>query len=152
MDRPHRSCDHLAVPIIRLSDVPEIAIAGPETNPLVMKKAIGSKARDPNFAMPISTESLSITHIRHWSRHRRMRSDESDRVMFVVDGETTVQIGDEQPAVLKAGDFALIPKGTPYAFSGDFTYLVINAPAFREGSDNREDSHDSPIRRTAPTG
>ena len=124
-----------AVPVIRLSDVPEIAVLGRDANPLVMKKAVGSTSRDPNFKMPVSTDSLSITHIRHWSRHRRIRCEESDRVMFVVEGETIVKIGDEPPARLTAGDFALIPRGTAYEFSGEFTYLVINAPAFKEGSD-----------------
>jgi mannose-6-phosphate isomerase-like protein (cupin superfamily) len=122
------------MPVIRLSDVPEIAIDGAGVR-LRMKKAIGSTRGDPNFAMPTSTDSLSVTHIEHWSRHRRMKCNESDRVMFVVEGETTVEIGDEGPELLRAGDFALIPRGTPYEFRGDFTYLVINAPAFREGSD-----------------
>jgi len=121
------------MPVVRLSEVPEVAVSG--ANPLVMKKAVGSRLRDPKFAMPAATESLSITHIRHWSHHRRMKSDESDRVMFVIDGETSVQIGNEPVEILHAGDFALIPRGTPYEFSGEFTYLVINAPAFREGSD-----------------
>ena len=128
------------MPVVRLSEVPEIAIGGPETNPLVMRKAIGSKLRDPNFAMPTSIESLSVTYIKHWSRHPRMTCHESDRAMFVVEGETTVQIGDEPVEMLKAGDFALIPRGTPYEFSGEFTYLVINTPAFREGSDVRDDA------------
>ena len=122
------------MPVIRLAEVPEIAVDTPGAT-LVMKKAIGSLNRDPAVATPFSTESLSVTYIRHRSRHRRMRSGESDRVMFVVEGETTVQIGEEPPEQLGAGDFALIPKGTPYEFSGDFTYLVINAPAFRQGSD-----------------
>lgn len=122
------------MPVIRLSDVPEIAVDRGDMK-LVMKKAIGSRERDPGFSMPTSTGALSVTHIQHWSRHRRMRSDESDRVMFVVEGETVVQIGDEPSERLEAGDFALIPRGTAYEFSGDFTYLVINAPAFRDGSD-----------------
>ena len=126
------------MPVVRLSEVPEVAVGG--ANPLVMKKAVGSKVRDPNYAMPTTTDSLSITHIRHWSHHRRMKTDESDRAMFVVDGEASVQIGDEPVEVLRAGDLALIPKGTPYEFSGEFTYLVINAPAFREGSDTRVDA------------
>jgi mannose-6-phosphate isomerase-like protein (cupin superfamily) len=130
--------------VIRLADVPEIAVIGPDSNPLVMKKAIGSRARDPRFVMPVSTESVSVTYIRHWARHRRITCHESDRVMFVVDGETIVQIGDEPAALLSAGDFALIPKGTPYEFSGDFTYLVINAPAFADGSDVRDDAYDGP--------
>jgi quercetin dioxygenase-like cupin family protein len=123
------------MPVIRLNDVPEIEVTGRDGHRLVMKKAIGSRLRDPRFALPHSTESMSVTHIRHWSRHGRMSSDESDRAMFVVEGELTVQIADEPAAVLQAGDFALIPKGAPYEFTGDCTYLVINAPAFKEGSD-----------------
>jgi len=125
----------VAVPVVRLSDVPEVAVKRDGSIHLVMKKAIGSAARDPNFNMPVSTESVSVTHIKHWSRHRRMRCEESDRVMFVVEGETTVRIGDEPETTLGPGDFAIIPRGTAYEFSGEFTYLVINAPAFREGSD-----------------
>lgn len=136
------------MPVIRLKDVPEVAVGVGDSNPLVMQKAVGSRSRDPKFVMPVSTDSLSITYIRHWSRHRRITCNESDRVMFVIEGETIVQIGDESPEVLKAGDFALIPKGTPYEFSGDFTYLVINAPAYREGSDIRDDSYDGPPSRS----
>ncbi len=123
------------MPVVHLSDVPELPVAG--SNPLVMKKAVGSRQRDPNFAMPTSTDSLSITHIRHWSAHPRMKCDESDRAMFMIDGEASIQIGDEPPELLHAGDFALIPRGIAYEFSGEFTYLVINAPAFRQGSDVR---------------
>jgi mannose-6-phosphate isomerase-like protein (cupin superfamily) len=122
------------MPVVRLSDVTEIPVDRGEMK-LVMQKAIGSRHRDPSFAMPTSTDSLSVTYIKHWARHRRMRCDESDRVMFVVEGQTVVQIGDEPSERLGAGDFAYIPKGTPYEFSGDFTYLVINSPAFKAGSD-----------------
>jgi mannose-6-phosphate isomerase-like protein (cupin superfamily) len=125
------------MPVVRLRDVPEIPVDRGDMK-LVMKKAIGSRQRDTSFSMPVSTDSLSVTHIRHWKRHARMRCDESDRVMFVIEGETVVQMADEPPERLGAGDFALIPKGTPYEFSGDFTYLVINAPAFRQGSDITE--------------
>jgi mannose-6-phosphate isomerase-like protein (cupin superfamily) len=127
------------VPVIRLSDVPETPVDRGDMK-LVMKKAIGSRDRDPNFTMPTSTDSLSVTYIKHWSRHQRMRCAESDRVMFVVEGQTVVQIGDEPPERLHAGDLAFIPKGTPYEFRGDFIYLVINSPAFKEGTDIVEPS------------
>jgi len=122
------------MPVIRLREVTENPVDHGDMK-LVMRKAIGSRHRDPSFSMPTSTDSLSVTHIKHWGRHTRMRCDESDRVMFVVEGQTVVQIGDEASERLDAGDFALIPRGTPYAFSGDFTYLVINSPAFKAGSD-----------------
>lgn len=122
------------MPVVRLRDVPGVAVDRDGMR-LVMQKAIGSAVRDPGFEMPASTDSLSVTYIKHWSRHRRMRCDESDRVMFVVEGDAVIEIEGEQPEALSKGDFALIPRGTPYEFRGDFTYLVINAPAFRQGSD-----------------
>ncbi len=136
------------MPVIRLSDVPEIAIIGPDSTPLVMKKAIGSRKRDPNFAMRTTTESLSITHIKHWGRHRRITCTESDRVMFVVEGDAITKVGGEPATHISPGDFVLIPKGTPYEFKGNFTYLVVNAPAFKEGSDLRDDAYDGPALRS----
>ena len=126
------------MPLIKLDEVPEIPVGDPgHGDSLVMKKALGSKAKDPKFVLQHDTDALSITHIRHWGRHRRMTCFESDRVMFVIHGEAEAQIGTEPEIRAGAGDFVLIPKGTPYEFSGDFTYLVINAPAYREGSDVR---------------
>ena len=43
------------MPVIRLAEVPEIAETGPDSDTLVMKKAIGSRKHDPAFAMPDET-------------------------------------------------------------------------------------------------
>lgn len=137
------------MPVISLATVPELAEIGPDIDTLVMKKAIGSRERDPNFLGSVSTESLSVTYIRIFGRLRRIRCDESDRVMFIVRGEAIVQVGDEKPAAVREGDFVLIPRATPYEFKGDITYLVINSPAYREGSDLRNDSYDGPPARSA---
>jgi mannose-6-phosphate isomerase-like protein (cupin superfamily) len=68
--------------------------------------------------------------------------------MYIVDGDAIVKVGDEQPAHVRTGDFVLIPKGTPYEFKGNITYLVMNTPAYREGSDLRNDAYDgAPTRR-----
>jgi len=138
------------MPVIRLRDVPEVSEIGPDIDTLVMKKAVGSAARDPNFRMPISTESLSLTYIKIFGRLRRIRCDESDRVMFVVAGDAIVQVGDESPAHVEPGDFILIPKGTPYEFKGNLTYVVVNSPAYREGSDLRNNAYDGPPTRPHP--
>lgn len=135
------------MPIIRLDDIPEVAEIGPDVDGLVMKKAIGSNRRDPAFTLQVDNDSLSVTYVRIWGRHRRILSVESDRAMFIVTGDAIVQVGDETPAHVNAGDFILIPKGTPYEFHGHMTYLVINSPAYREGSDRRNDAYDgAPIR------
>lgn len=136
------------MPIIRLADVPEIAETGPDRDTLVMKKAIGARERDPAFEMPDETPSLSITHIKIWGRLRQMTCNETDRAMFIVDGDAVARVGDEEPAYVGPGDFILIPRGTSYELKGDLTYLVINSPAYREGSDLRDPAYDGPpVRR-----
>ncbi len=132
------------MPIIRLADVPEVAETGPNWDTLVMKKAIGSKERDPAFDMPDETPSMSVTHIKIWGRLQQITCDETDRAMFVIEGDAIARVGDEEPAYVGSGDFILIPKGTSYEFKGNLTYLVINSPAYREGSDERDPSYDGP--------
>lgn len=123
------------MPVIRLAEVAEIAQTGPGLDTIVMKKVVGSRERDPAFDMPDETPSLSITHVKVWGRVGRSWCEESDRVMFIVDGDGVAQVGDEQPRTFGPGDFILIPKRTPYECDGNFTYLVINSPAYREGTD-----------------
>jgi mannose-6-phosphate isomerase-like protein (cupin superfamily) len=137
------------MPVVRLSEVPELAEIGPDIDTLVMKKAIGSNKSDPNFRMQVNTDSLSLTYIKIFGRLRRIRCDESDRAMFIVEGHAIVKVGDEEPAHVTAGDFVLIPKGTPYEFKGNLTYVVVNSPAYREGSDLRNESYDGPPTRAA---
>ena len=137
------------MPVVRLREVPELAEIGPDIDTLVMKKAIGSNKSDPNFRMQVNTDSLSLTYIKIFGRLRRIRCDESDRAMFIVEGHAIVKVGDEEPAHVTAGDFVLIPKGTPYEFKGNLTYVVVNSPAYREGSDLRNESYDGPPTRAA---
>lgn len=141
------------MPVVKLSEVPAIAsMTADSAATLVMRKAIGSKTKDPNFLMPASTESVSITYIQHWGHHRRITCDDSDRVMFVVEGQAIAKVGDDKPALVDTHDFILIPRGVPYEFAGDFTYLVVNAPAFRDGSDLRDDDYDGPPVRKGAAG
>lgn len=123
------------MPVIRLSDVPEIAQLGHGRDTIVMKKVIGSRKRDPAFEMPDETPSLSIAHVKIWGRLRCSANNETDRAMFIVDGDGVARVGDEPSRGFGPGDFILIPKGVPYECHGNFTYLVINSPAYREGTD-----------------
>lgn len=123
------------MPVIRLADVPETAQIGPGLDTIVMKKVIGSRERDPAFEMPDETPSLSITHVKIWGHLGRSHNDETDRAMFIVDGDGVARVGDDRPQVFGPGDFILIPKGVPYECDGNFTYLVINSPAYRQGTD-----------------
>lgn len=123
------------MPVIRLADVPEIAQIGPGQDTIVMKKAIGSRERDPAFELPDETPSLSITHVRIWGTLQRTANVETDRAMFIVAGDGVAQVGDEPAQGFGPGDFILIPRGVSYECEGNFTYLVINSPAYREGTD-----------------
>ena len=130
------------MPVISLAEVPAIAQIGPDRDTIVMKKVIGSRARDPAFAMPDETPSLSITHVRIWGRLRRSSNEETDRAMFIVEGDGVAQVGDEPPRGFGPGDFILIPRGVPYEGAGNFTYLVINSPAYRDGTDSKDPDAD----------
>ena len=41
--------------------------------------------------------------------------------------------------VARAGDAVTIERGTPYAFEGELTYLVVNGPGFVDGDDVYDD-------------
>lgn len=132
--------------LIKLAEVPEISETGPDGDTIVMKKAVGSRTRDPNYA-GADLDSLSVTYIKIWGRLRRMRCDESDRVMFIVDGGGIAQVGGDSPVHFNSGDFIVIPRGTEYEVAGVFTYLVMNSPSYREGSDLRNVHYDGPPTR-----
>lgn len=109
--------------IIKADSVPEIA---PETNPLVMKRIIHRDAH---------SDAISVTWVRLWGPHQKMACDISDRVYYIIDGHGEFQVGDDPPGAVGAGDYVFIPRGVPYVFGGEMTYLVMNGPAFVPGSD-----------------
>lgn len=78
---------------------------------------------------------LSVTSIRLQGRHRRLRTERSTRVYYVIDGCAAFSVGDSQPFVAQRGDAVIVAPGTPYEFEGNMTYLVINTPAFQDGDD-----------------
>ncbi len=109
--------------IVRLSDQQD---RFEDRNPIVMRGLLG---RERNI------ESISMTWIQIAGRHARLRTDEADRTYVMVAGHGSFQLGVEDVEAVGPGDVVFIPRGTPYEFEGHFTYLVINTPAFSEGSD-----------------
>jgi mannose-6-phosphate isomerase-like protein (cupin superfamily) len=109
--------------IIHPTDLPDIVEAG---YPLRMKRVIRREDHTPD---------ISVTWVEIWGHHKRMVCDESDRVYYIVDGSGTFQVGEDPTGDVQAGDFVFIPRGVPYVFDGTMTYLVMNGPAFRPGSD-----------------
>jgi mannose-6-phosphate isomerase-like protein (cupin superfamily) len=83
---------------------------------------------------------MSVTWVRLAGRHRRLRTDRSARVYYVLDGSATFVLGDEPEHEARTGDVVVVPRGVPYEFRGDMTYLVVNAPAFVDGDDVYDDA------------
>ena len=79
-------------------------------------------------------DDLSLTWVRLEGRHRRLRTDRSTRVYYLLDGAATFVVGGERFDAA-SGDVVVVPVSTPYEFWGETTYLVVNGPAFADGDD-----------------
>jgi mannose-6-phosphate isomerase-like protein (cupin superfamily) len=108
---------------IRLDEAPEVL--EPENN-VVARPLVSGGAHGPD---------ISVTWIRLSGRHRRLRTDRSTRVYYVLEGSASFRLGDAEEVVVESGDTLVVPRGTPYEFAGEMTYLVMNGPAFVEGDD-----------------
>jgi mannose-6-phosphate isomerase-like protein (cupin superfamily) len=80
-------------------------------------------------------DDVSVTWVRLDGRHRRLHTDRSTRVYYVLEGSASFRLGEEQEVEVVAGDTVVVRRGTSYEFEGAMTYLVINGPAFRDGDD-----------------
>jgi mannose-6-phosphate isomerase-like protein (cupin superfamily) len=110
--------------IIKTKDLADITEEG---YPLVMKKVIH---RDQH------SQDISVTWVKIWGHHKKMVCDISDRAYYIIEGDGKFQVGDDAEwGQVTAGDFVFVPRGVPYVFDGDMTYLVMNGPAFLPGSD-----------------
>jgi mannose-6-phosphate isomerase-like protein (cupin superfamily) len=108
---------------VRVSETPEIPL--PEQF-LTMRRLAG---RDQNNA------EISVTWVKIWGRHRKMRSDNTTRVYYFLEGTGEFKLGDGEPFAIGKDDLVTIPRGTPYEFTGHMTYLVMNGPAHMRGDD-----------------
>jgi mannose-6-phosphate isomerase-like protein (cupin superfamily) len=109
--------------VIRPGDLP---LESETKNPIAFRRII---RRDRHGA------GISMTWIRLKGRHRRIVCHASDRVYYILAGTAEFRLGDAQPQKTSAGDSVFIPRGTPYDFTGEIEYLVMNGPAFLPGSD-----------------
>lgn len=108
---------------IRPDEVPEVS--EPE-NHLTARPLVSAAAHGPD---------ISVTWVRLRGRHRRLRTDRSTRVYYVLEGSASFRLGDGEPFAVAAGDTIVVPRATPYDFAGDVDYLVMNGPAFADGDD-----------------
>jgi len=105
--------------VIRTADV---AVVEEPENDLVMR-ALASEV------------DMSVTWVQLAGSHRRLTTARSTRAYVVLTGAVEIQVGDDRPQSVEAGNVLLVPRGVPYELSGYGTYLVINAPGFVSGDD-----------------
>jgi mannose-6-phosphate isomerase-like protein (cupin superfamily) len=106
------------------ADVPEVA---DPRDAVVMRALVRTAEHGPD---------VSLTWVRLDGPHRRLRTDRSTRVYYILDGNASFVLGDDPPFETGAGDVVVVPRGVPYAFEGSMTYLVVNGPAFVDGDDS----------------
>ena len=109
--------------LVRFGDVAEIA---EPSNDLVLRPLVDRTSGEGN---------LSVTWVRLAGRHRRLRTDRSTRLYYIVEGDGWFVLGEEPEVAIHAGDVVVVPRGTTYALGGELTYLVVNGPAFAPGDD-----------------
>jgi L-gulonate 3-dehydrogenase len=108
--------------IVRHDEAAEIAVA---EDALAMRQLVTAAHE----------AGMSVTWVELAGRHRRLRTERSTRVYYVLRGSATFVLGDGPRLEAKEGDAVVVPRGTSYEFEGEMTYLVLNAPAFVEGDD-----------------
>ncbi len=113
--------------LVRADDVPEISDA---RDGILMRLLVRAAEHGAG---------VSVTWVRLAGRHRRLRTDRSTRVYYVLDGAATFVLGGGEPLEARRGDAVVIPPGVPYEFHGEMDYLVVNGPAFVEGDDVYDD-------------
>lgn len=78
---------------------------------------------------------LSVTSVEIAGKHRRLKTDASTRVYYILSGDFVFSIQDEEPIYASNNDVLVVYPSSEYEFVGTGKYLVINGPAFRDGDD-----------------
>lgn len=68
--------------------------------------------------------------------HGKRINHVSDRVYFVIEGEGTATVGDENYDI-KALDLIYIPKNTLHGICGNIKFAIITAPPLSRGDEER---------------
>jgi|BEDMetMinimDraft_2_1075160.scaffolds.fasta_scaffold00349_6 mannose-6-phosphate isomerase-like protein (cupin superfamily) len=82
-----------------------------------------------------SNGDISITWVDIKGDHKKLYTMRSMRIYYVATGTLEFEDENGERVLAEENDLVVIPKGTPYRFCGEATYLVINVPAYREGDD-----------------
>ena len=77
---------------------------------------------------------MSCAYIIVTGRQGKIKSIKNNRIYFVMEGEGEFVVNDK-PVAVKAGDAVIIPKDTPYDYSGNMKLFLVNSPAFEPEGD-----------------
>lgn len=98
-------------------------------NDLVLRSLVTARA---------TADALSATWVRIDGSHRRLRNRRTSRIYYLISGSLHFDVseaGSTYRVALVAGEVLILEPGTEYSLTGAAEYLVLNAPAFREGDD-----------------
>src|SRR5438045_7802075 len=102
--------------LIRAGDVAEEV---ERANAVVMRPLVPSAA---------SGRDLSVTWVQLGGHHRRLKTQRSTRVYYVLAGSARFVVGDDERFEARGGDVVVISRGRPYESEGAMTYVAIKRP------------------------
>jgi mannose-6-phosphate isomerase-like protein (cupin superfamily) len=108
------------IEFLKLHEITEL------TNHLVLKQIISNK--DFNG-------SLSLTWVKIDGQHQPLRTHSQLRVYIIISGSFSFQIENRRTHQLEKHDVLTLEAGTSYSLFGKGEYIVLNAPAFKDGDD-----------------
>lgn len=82
---------------------------------------------------------MSAAIINVEGKHPKMKSVNSDRLYFILQGKGVFIINDQETNV-KTQDVIIVPKNTPYSYSGTMQCFLVHSPAFDRKKEVRYDN------------
>jgi mannose-6-phosphate isomerase-like protein (cupin superfamily) len=79
-------------------------------------------------------EKASVAFAKVKGKHGKLKNIKSDRVYIITEGKGKFII-DGKEVEVEAKDVIIIPKGTPYDYSGDMELFVVDTPSFEKEAD-----------------
>lgn len=108
------------IEFLKLHEITEL------TNHLVLKQIISNKDFNGTFSM---------TWVKIDGQHQPLRTHSQLRVYFIISGSFSFLVENGQSHQLEKDDVLTLEAGSSYSLFGKGEYVVMNAPAFKDGDD-----------------
>jgi mannose-6-phosphate isomerase-like protein (cupin superfamily) len=92
--------------------------------PIDVKRIIGSE----------QSSLIAVTLMSLDGDHPPVTLHGTDTVYCFISGSGSITIGDAPPEAVGPGDFAFVPAGTQYSYSGSCEYIVAQGPPLAPGT------------------